>query len=135
MKMVIAGGRDFYGTDTDFELVKKAIKKYKINEIVSGKQKGADNFGELCAAALKIPVQPFPPDWDDLTEPCIIKYRNGKPYNALAGPKRNKQMAEYTDYVFLFPGGRGTMSMRKAANAAGKKIVYNNGWLYDNQTD
>ena len=127
MKMVIAGGRDFVPTIKDFNIVMRIVAEYRITEIVSGCMSGADKFGESCANQLMLSIKPFPPDWNDLTEPCVLKYRNGKPYNALAGPKRNKQMAEYTDYVFLFPGGRGTDSMRKEAKKAGKNIVYDAG--------
>ena len=130
MKLVIAGGRDYVGTLEDLWSIKEALIKYNITEIVSGTQKGADRFGEDCAALLDIPVQPFPPDWDDITVPgAIIKYHsNGQPYNANAGPDRNVKMAVYTDYVFLLPGGKGTASMRKEAKAAGKPIIYDNGW-------
>jgi hypothetical protein len=33
-------------------------------------------------------------------------------------------MAEYTDYAILFPGGKGTDSMRKEMKIHGKKILY-----------
>jgi hypothetical protein len=33
-------------------------------------------------------------------------------------------MAEYTDYAILFPGGKGTDSMRKEMLIHGKKILY-----------
>lgn len=36
-----------------------------------------------------------------------------------AGPIRNKKMAEYADAVILFPGGKGTASMKKEAERAG----------------
>ena len=130
MKLVIAGGRDYVGTLEDLWKIKEAIMKYNITEIVSGKQKGGDRFGEDCAALLDIPVQPFPPNWDDLTvQNAVIKgRRDGSLYNVNAGPDRNRKMAEYTDYVFLLPGGKGTASMRKEALVAGKKIIYDNGW-------
>ena len=124
MRLVIAGGRDFRGTLDDFYLIKEAIEKYNITEIVSGKQKtwdekkntyyGADYFGELCATLLGLPIKPLPAPWKKL--------------GSGAGPYRNKLMAEYTVYVFLFPGGKGTASMRKEALTAGKKIIYDNGW-------
>lgn len=124
LKMVIAGGRDFRGTEEDYILVRQAVKKYKITKIVSGKQKtwdekkntyyGADYFGELCATLLGVPLELFPAPWKKL--------------GSGAGPYRNKLMAEYTKFVFLFPGGKGTASMRKEAKAAGKKIIYDNGW-------
>jgi len=131
MKLVIAGGRDYVGTLEDLKMIKEAIIKYNITEIVSGTQKGGDRFGEDCASLLDIPVQPFPADWDDITVPgAIIRHReDGSWYNANAGPDRNRKMAEYTDYVFLLPGGKGTASMRREARVAGKKIIYDNGWI------
>lgn len=113
MKMVIAGGRDFINKKGDIENVYKAIAKYNITEIISGDAKGADFFGEYCGEMLDIPVKKFKPDWD---------------YGHMAGPIRNEKMARYTDYVFLFPGGCGTASMRSEAIKAGKEIVYDNGW-------
>ena len=126
MKMIIAGGRDFRGTEADFQLVEKAVIKYNITEIVSGCQVsrdiltgekyGADFFGEVvCARRLGLTVSSFPPSWKEL--------------GLAAGPKRNRKMANYTDYVFLFPGGKGTASMRKEALRANKKIIYDNGWM------
>ena len=47
----------------------------------------------------------FPADWD----------KHGR----AAGPIRNAQMARYADAVALFPGGRGTASMRRVAEKAG----------------
>ncbi len=124
VSMAIAGGRDFRGTLEHFYLVKEAVEKHNITEIVSGKQKtwdekkntyyGADYFGELCATLLGLPVKGFPAAWKKL--------------GRKAGPVRNGYMAEYTKYVFLFPGGKGTASMREKALAAGKKIIYDNGW-------
>ena len=131
MRMVIAGSRDYVGTLEDLWKIKEAVIKYNITEIVSGTQRGADKFGENCATLLDLPVQPFPPDWNDLTVPGAI-IRCGKeniPYNANAGPDRNRKMAEYTDYVFLLPGGSGTDSMRREAISAGKKIIYDDGWI------
>ena len=124
MKMVIAGGRDFRGTEADFQIVKKAVIENNITEIVSGCQVsrdvitgekyGADYFGEvICARRLGLPVRSFPADWKK---------------GLSAGPKRNKKMAEYTDYVFLFRGGKGTDSMRREATKAEKIIIYDNGW-------
>ena len=115
MRMVIAGGRDFKGFYSDSKLIREAVKKYIITEIISGSAIGADAFGERCAEILKIPIKKFPADW--------IKH------GRKAGPMRNKQMAEYTDYVFLFPGDRGTESMRREALKAGKQIIYDTGWI------
>lgn len=114
MKMVIAGGRNFIGCQKDLNNVVVIVQKYNITEIISGDAKGADFFGEYCAEKMNIPVKKFIPDWS---------------YGHMAGPIRNEQMAKYTDYVFLFPGGRGTDSMRREAKKAGKEILYDNGCI------
>jgi len=124
--LVVAGGRDFDGSLSDFKLVRKMVRKYNIKIIVSGEASGADEFGEFCADILDLKVKPFPALWDDLTAvPCVVKTRwNGSEYNCLAGHNRNREMAAYTDYVFLFPGGSGTANMRKEAKLHKKKIIY-----------
>ena len=114
MKMIIAGGRDFIGQQKDFNNIVSTVYKYNITLIVSGGAKGADLFGEYCAEKINIPIKRFLADWGTL--------------GLKAGPIRNKQMAEYTDYVSLFKGGRGTDSMRREAIKAGKIIIYDNGW-------
>ncbi len=139
--MIIAGGRDYRGTNQDFLHISGIIKQHNITEIVSGGQRswdehkqeyyGADYFGEQCSARLGIPVKKFEPDWDDITVPgAIVKYRrDGSAYNAKAGPDRNRDMAVYTDYVYLLPGGRGTDSMRRETVKAGKEILYDGKWV------
>jgi hypothetical protein len=110
MKCIIAGGRDYIPTPDDKELVIMFIKHYKIDKIVSGNARGADKFGEDIAKELKLKLILFPADWDR--------------YGKRAGFLRNRQMAEYTDYAILFPGGKGTDSMRKEMLIHGKKILY-----------
>lgn len=75
-------------------------------EVVSGKAPGGDEAGEAWAAILGIAVKGFVPDWIGLGD--------------AAGPVRNQQMARYLvtygpGMVLLFPGGKGTASMRKIA--------------------
>lgn len=125
-KLVVAGGRNFKGTFDDFKMVRKIVRKYHIKIIVSGECEGGDKFGEFCAEVLSLKVKKFPALWDDLTaDPCVVKTRwDGSKYNVLAGHNRNKAMAGYTDYVGLFPGSSGTVSMRKEAKLAHKKIVF-----------
>jgi hypothetical protein len=116
MKMVIAGGRDFEGRFNDTVNIRAAVTRYQITEIVSGGAPGADAFGEETAKLLGLKITIHPALW----------IKHGKK----AGPIRNRKMAEYTDYVFLLPGGRGTASMRREAQKAGKKIIYDSGaWL------
>ena len=104
MKLIIAGGRDYKMTFEDWQ----KLDEIDITEVVSGGASGADAEGERYAKNKAIPVSRFPADW--------------KAHGKAAGPIRNRQMAKYADAVVLFPGGRGTASMRKEAIMAGIKI-------------
>lgn len=90
MKMIIAGGRNYHLNEDDIGV----LNHIDITEVVSGGAPGADRCGEMYAQSKNIPIKKFP---------------------AAAGPIRNRQMAEYADAVFLFPGGHRTESMRKEA--------------------
>lgn len=101
IKVIIAGGRDYELTESDFS----RLDELSIKEVVSGGAKGADLGGEIWAQSRKVPVKKFPADW--------------KRFGPAAGPKRNQAMAEYADAVVLFPGGKGTASMRLLAEKEG----------------
>ena len=112
MKVIIAGGRDYCVTPEEFWKLDRLHKKIGITEVVSGGASGADRDGELFAEAMGIPVKVFRPDW----------VAHGKS----AGPRRNRAMAEYVGpdgLCILFPGGKGTTSMRAEAARAGVKII------------
>jgi len=108
MKLIVAGGRDFVPSAIDKEILKDLVKQYGITEIVSGGAKGADSFGEEYAIENKLKVTKFPANWN--------KYGRG------AGPIRNKEMADYADAVLLYPGGRGTSSMKALALQKGLQV-------------
>lgn len=110
MKCVIAGGRDYIATNDDENMIIRIINHYDITEIISGHAKGADAFGEYIAKKYKLKLTLFEADWNK--------------YGTKAGPLRNREMACYTDYVMLFPGGKGTDSMRKEARIHNKRIIY-----------
>lgn len=105
MKLIIAGGRDYQFTAADFASL-VAIKG--VTEVVSGGASGADKWGEVWARMDGIKLTVFPADWKNL--------------GRRAGPVRNAQMARYADAVALFPGVRGTESMRAEAVKAGLKV-------------
>ena len=109
MKTIIAGGRDYNLTPEDYALLDKLLIELPITEVVSGCARGADACGETWAVTRKIPVKPFPADWDK--------------HSRAAGPVRNSEMAEYAEACVLFPGGRGTGDMLKKATAKGLKII------------
>lgn len=109
-RVIVAGGRDF----NDYELLKQKLDTYLSNlkdvEIVSGGCQGADDLGERYAIENRIDLVMFPADW--------IKY--GK----AAGPIRNKEMAEYANYLIAFWNGKskGTANMIKLAQDNNLKI-------------
>lgn len=106
-KVIVAGGREF----NDYSLLKKALDFYLRDRtdvvVVSGAASGADALGERWAKENGHKIERFPADW--------------KKYGKAAGPKRNKQMAEYADAVVVFWDGqsRGTASMIREAKAVG----------------
>ena len=79
-------------------------------EIVSGGAKGADALGERYGRENQIPIKRFLPDWQK--------------YDKLAGPIRNKAMAEYADMAIIFWDGKskGTKSMISEARRAKIKV-------------
>lgn len=108
----MAGGRDFRGSYTHQEWLVNKFIELGAEEIVSGFATGADQFGEEVADQCMIPVKQFLPDW--------------KRYGRSAGPRRNKDMAEYvgaSGACILFPGGVGTKSMKQEAEKMGMTII------------
>lgn len=107
MKVICAGDRNY----ADYERVKTVLDRLHalltITEIVSGGATGADALGEKWAEENGIDVRKFPAEWNL--------------YGRAAGPLRNKEMAEYADFLvaFLKPGSKGTASMIEQAEMAG----------------
>lgn len=109
MKLIIAGSRTIQVSP---EHLKKFLDRYMIwpTEVVSGGAKGMDQSGEFFAQDFEIKITRFPADWDT----------HGK----MAGPIRNKQMAEYADALVLIWDGqsKGSMNMRKTMLSLNKPI-------------
>lgn len=113
-RVVIAGCRDYNNYDEakpyiDFCL--SNLRKENNIIIVSGCARGADAIGERYAKENGFAVEKYPADW--------------KTYGKSAGPLRNKQMAEITDYVICFWDGqsRGTNSMIDYTKEYNKPIM------------
>lgn len=110
MKVIIAGGRDFY----DYELLKTRcniiLSIVTDIEIVCGMAKGADLLGKRYAEERGFKVKEFPADWNT----------HGKK----AGPMRNAEMANYADALIAFWDGTstGTCHMIEKAKQKGLKI-------------
>ncbi|MBQ6825554.1 MAG: DUF2493 domain-containing protein, partial [Clostridia bacterium] len=84
----------------------------KENEIiiVSGAARGADAIGERYAKENGFRIEKYPADWEK--------------YGKSAGPIRNKQMAEISDYVICFwnEKSKGTKSMIDYAKKLNKPV-------------
>lgn len=104
MKLIIAGGRDYWFNDDDVKKLDELHAAYEVTEVCSGGARGADECGERWAKSRGIPVKRFPADW-------VM-------FGLSAGPRRNREMARYADAVALFPGGKGTSSMLTKAMEA-----------------
>lgn len=64
--------------------------------IVSGTANGVDAAGEQWAADRDLPVAEFPAPWDDTDHPdAVVREGQHGTYDARAGPRRNRWMAEY----------------------------------------
>lgn len=107
-RVIIAGCRDY----TDYEALKAYTDRMLSNitdeiQIVSGGASGADALGERYAREKGYSLKRFPADWNQ--------------YGRSAGPKRNRQMAQYADALIAFWDGvsRGTKNMIDEANAGG----------------
>ena len=90
MKLIIAGSRTI--TEEDFT---RAIGAFQFREnikmVISGRARGADQFGENWARKEKIPIQAFPANW--------------KEYGKRAGYLRNKEMAKAADAALVIWDG------------------------------
>jgi len=109
VRVVIAGSRKLCKTIYEIgEVVKRT--GWEISEVVSGKCGGVDRAGEVWAKSEKIPVKPFPANWDK--------------YGKAAGPIRNQAMAEYADAVIVIWDGvsPGSSNMIKATKLADKLL-------------
>jgi hypothetical protein len=124
-RIIIAGSRGF----NDYNLLKEKCD-YLIQSIsaeiviVSGNANGADKLGERYAKEKNYKVETYPAQWEDFSTPCRIKYnKHGKPYNALAGHKRNQLMADCSDMLIAFWDGKSTGTQDMLDRAYENKLV------------
>lgn len=108
MKLIVAGGRNYVFTDSNFDDLEALCNTFSVTEIITGGASGADYWGKLFAEEMGIHNHEMPAQWDV--------------FGPAAGPIRNKYMAKRADAVVLFPGGKGTASMLKEASLAEIKV-------------
>lgn len=96
--------------DELFEILTEFHLLYQIKEIVSGGATGMDSVGEAFAKNYHVPLKRFPADWAK--------------YGGLAGPRRNREMAEYADALLLVWNGtsKGSANMKARMRGLGKPI-------------
>jgi predicted Rossmann fold nucleotide-binding protein DprA/Smf involved in DNA uptake len=113
VRICIAGSRDFNNFDYAEEVIQcfsdshPEIKQDDVI-IVSGGARGADKIGEQLAHKFGLGLDIYPAKWDL--------------YGKSAGYKRNREMAEISDYVFCFWDGKskGTKHMIDLCKSLGK---------------
>lgn len=121
MKIAVIGSRNF----NDYKLLTMVLKGFKVKTIVSGGASGADALAERFAKEYNIPIQIFKADWQDFSEPCVVKVNNFGKYNALAGHKRNEKVVSDVDVVIAFWDGKsaGTKDAIKKAESKGITVT------------
>lgn len=109
MKTIIAGSRKADISMTRFmEIID--LSGIPITEVVSGNSGNIDKLGEKWGLALRLPVTQFNAAWQT--------------YGSSAGPRRNRQMAEYAEALIAIWDGksRGTLNMIKEATKRELKV-------------
>lgn len=109
MKVIVAGGRNFKYEEKHIWWLTVQLSELGATEIVTGDAPGADQLGIEVANIMKLPIKHFPANW------AI--------FGKAAGPRRNKEMADYADVCILFPGGIGTLNMKILAENKGMPII------------
>ncbi|MDR5657628.1 SLOG family protein [Halodesulfurarchaeum sp. HSR-GB] len=82
-------------------LIDSAIESLPFNPIavISGGADGVDTFGEKWADKNDLPIARFEPEWDDIDHPdAVVREGQYGKYDAAAGPRRNRWMAEYAKF-------------------------------------
>lgn len=104
------------------ELLEKAISEsgYNITGVVHGDcWTGVDRLADQWARDHLITPKPVPADWNDLSHPdAVIRInKRGQKYDAKAGHRRNKKMAEMKEIeaaIGLWDGrSPGTLDMKE----------------------
>lgn len=112
-KVVVAGCRNFNNYKIAHDFIDACIERIR-NEntliFISGGCNGADMLGERYAKENGFKVERYTADWET--------------YGKKAGPIRNRQMAQISDYVICFWDGKskGTKSMIDFAKQFNKPI-------------
>jgi YspA, cpYpsA-related SLOG family len=124
MRVLVTGGRDYRDQRRVDEALDTIHAVTPIEVIIHGAATGADSLAADWAQRHRVPIDPFPADWENTDAmPCRIGVnRHGKRFNKLAGFNRNTRMVTELGTAGLcvvFPGGAGTQDCRAKALRAG----------------
>lgn len=127
MRLIIAGSRTLQITDDELEpKIFDAVGSWDDLIIIEGGALGIDRCARYFAQNNGIAYKTMDADWDDLTHPdAVIKTNKfGKKYDALAGHRRNQEMAAEGDVLLLIWNGTSTGSsdMRRRMKRLNKPI-------------
>lgn len=119
MKLAIVGSRNFHDYDSFLKNVNEVliswnVSLYHFDEIVSGGASGTDTLAEKLSTTYNITMKIFPAEWNI--------------YGRAAGPTRNSQIVNYSDFMIAFVAkdSVGTLdSIRKAQQKRIPLVIVN----------
>ena len=127
MKIIVAGGRDFFDEEYMAQELEVLHRTGVIvePELVCGMAPGADLTAKAIFENSDYVVHERPADWKDLSAvPCVIKRNRYGEYNALAGHNRNATMGDEAELAVIFWDGKstGTKNMIDYMRKLGKPV-------------
>lgn len=107
--VLVCGGRDFTQMAKLCNTLDALHSIHSFTKLIHGGARGADRLAGWWARTRNVEELKVPADWDA--------------YGKAAGPIRNEDMANMKpNLVVVFPGGRGTASMRQIAEEHGLSL-------------
>lgn len=127
MRLAVTGGRTYSDRKRVEETLNRIHAQTPLDVLIHGDcETGADRIARDWAIRNGIPHDAYPADWDNIDAvPCRIKFRNRKPYNALAGFNRNIRMLiqGVPERLAVFSGGPGTAHCKAQALRRGIEVL------------
>jgi hypothetical protein len=111
MRVLVYGGRKFKDTALLFKVLDEYHALYSFSVVIEGEAPGADRLAALWAARRRVPIDPYPAEWNRL--------------GLAAGPIRNSAMLAQgrPELGIAFPGGTGTADMTAKLIKANVKVI------------
>lgn len=126
MKVAVVGTRRFKDESRFNREMDGFLRSWGSFTVVTGDAVGPDLMAVKWANLRQLPVpEVYPANWADLSHPdAVIKTKNGRKYDALAGKRRNTEIVAACDRLIAFWDGRsrGTEDVIYKARGAGKPV-------------